>query len=69
MMKVTGGKRKTLHFLHGTCGLLGPKGWHPISGGDCDCRGCKRTGAPEDPFEIPAMFDRTKGDQSQQATE
>jgi hypothetical protein len=41
MMKVSGGKRKTLNFLHGTCGLLGARGWHPISGGDCDCGGCR----------------------------
>jgi hypothetical protein len=33
MMKITGGIRKTLHFLHGTCGSLG---WRPISGGECD---------------------------------
>jgi hypothetical protein len=41
MMKISGGKRKTLNFLHGTCGLLGPKGWRPISGGECDCKKCK----------------------------
>jgi hypothetical protein len=40
-MKVWGGKRKTLSFLHGTCGLLGPSGWRPISGGECDCKICK----------------------------
>jgi hypothetical protein len=41
-MKVTGGSRKTLNFQHGTCGLLGWNGWHPISGGQCECKKCKR---------------------------
>jgi hypothetical protein len=41
-MKITGGSRKTLNFQHGTCGLLGWNGWHPISGGQCECKKCKR---------------------------
>jgi hypothetical protein len=42
MMRITGGKCKALNFLHGTCGLLGSQGWRPISGGDCECKKCKR---------------------------
>jgi hypothetical protein len=42
MMKITGGRRKTMSFMHGTCGLLGPQGWRPISGGECECKKCKR---------------------------
>src|SRR5215831_11291943 len=42
MMKISGGRRKTMSFLHGTCGLLGSEGWRPISGGECECKGCKR---------------------------
>jgi hypothetical protein len=41
MMKISGGRRKTMNFMHGTCGLLGPSGWRPISGGECDCKICK----------------------------
>jgi hypothetical protein len=42
MMKIWGGKRKALSFMHGTCGLLGWKGWHPISGGECECKKCRK---------------------------
>jgi hypothetical protein len=42
LMKIHGGKRKTMSFLHGTCGLLGPEGWRPINGGECECKKCKR---------------------------
>jgi hypothetical protein len=39
LMKIHGGKRKTLSFLHGTCGRLE---WRPITGGECECKKCKR---------------------------
>jgi hypothetical protein len=40
--RISGGKRKTLDFMHGTCGMLGPKGWAPISGGECECSMCRK---------------------------
>jgi hypothetical protein len=39
---ISGGKRKTLSFIHGTCGMLGPQGWQPISGGECECSICRK---------------------------
>jgi hypothetical protein len=52
LMKITGGKRKTLNFMHGTCGLLGWKGWHPIVGGECDCKKCKQHRTREEEYQI-----------------
>jgi hypothetical protein len=45
LMRIWGGKRKSISFLHGTCGLLGPEGWSPISGGECECKKCKESRA------------------------
>jgi hypothetical protein len=38
VMSITGKRRKTLNFPHGTCGLMR---WRPIAGGECECEKCK----------------------------
>src|SRR5262249_17873288 len=42
LMRIHGGAGQTMAFFHGTCGLLGEKGWRPIRGGECEWGGCKR---------------------------
>jgi hypothetical protein len=42
LQRIYGGKRKGMSFMHGTCGMLGPKGWAPISGGECECSMCRK---------------------------
>ena len=42
LMRIWGGKRKSMTFMHGTCHLLDAKSWRPISGAPCDCKFCER---------------------------
>jgi hypothetical protein len=51
LMRIWGGRRKSMSFMHGTCALLGPKGWAPISGGECSCKNCKERRAFWEKYE------------------
>jgi hypothetical protein len=57
LMRIWGGKRKGMSFMHGTCGRKGPASWRPISGGECQCKMCKESRAFRAQYEVEETDD------------